>query len=234
MPTFAFKTRTRTVSENCALDLVVQHRLVAGEPSNTLLVKKRPPPQGIDIILVSPLAITISGMLNGTRILPSQLKSSCIAQHLPEYLRMVTYLVSSQGHVNSSPSEFQRAWDRNHFGPLHRRGYRAFNLYNFFSETSFRSTDLILAVVVCTASRPSRPTDIQFPHLKLLGFDIDYIWHEDSSSRFPASPAFDTSLTPFSRQLALPFLAALNNVIERFVAFQAVRCDCTIPLSAMI
>ena len=94
MPTFAFKTRTRTVSENCALDLVVKHRLVAGEPSDTPLVKKGPPPQGIAIILVSPLAITISGMLNGTRMLPPQLKSSCIAQHLPEYLRMVTGLIS--------------------------------------------------------------------------------------------------------------------------------------------
>lgn len=32
-----------------------------------------------------------------------------------------------------------------------------------------------------------------------------------------------TSMNPFSRQLSLPYLTALNNIVERLVTFQLVR-----------
>ncbi len=92
MPTIAFQSRIRTVSDNSALNLIVQHRLVAGEPSDTLQIMKNPPPPGVDIILVSPLTITISATLNGTKIPLEQLILSRIAQYLPEYLRMVVII----------------------------------------------------------------------------------------------------------------------------------------------
>jgi hypothetical protein len=88
MPTIAFQSRIRTVSDNSALNLVVRHRLVAGEPSDTLQVIKNSPPD-VDIIPVSPLTISISATLNGRRIPPEQLILSRIAQYLPEYLRTV-------------------------------------------------------------------------------------------------------------------------------------------------
>lgn len=89
MPTIVFKTRIRTTSESFTLDLVVSHHLVAGEPSATPLVLKNPPPQGVDIVLVSPLIITTTGMLNNRRISADSLKSSRIALHLVEYLKLV-------------------------------------------------------------------------------------------------------------------------------------------------
>lgn len=88
MPTIAFQSRIRTVSDNSALSLVVRHRLVAGEPSDTLQIMKISPP-AVDIIPVSPLTISISATLNGRRIPLEQLILSRIAQYLPEYLRTV-------------------------------------------------------------------------------------------------------------------------------------------------
>jgi hypothetical protein len=89
MPTIAFKTRIRAVSDNCTLDLIISHLLLAGAPSVTPRVLKNPPPKAVDIVHVSPLTITTAGTLNNTRIPVERLMSSCMAQHLPEYLKLV-------------------------------------------------------------------------------------------------------------------------------------------------
>jgi len=89
MPTIAFKSKVRTVSENCTLNLVIRHRLVAGEPSEDVCNINASPPQSIAITLTAPLMITISGVLNGKRIPQEKLKESNVAQHLVEYLRVV-------------------------------------------------------------------------------------------------------------------------------------------------
>jgi len=110
MPTIAFKTRIRTVSENCTLDLVVSHRLVAGEPSAAPRVVKNPPPKGLDILLVSPLTITTTGKLNNRRVSAEDLITSRIAQNLLEYLKLVAYPSSCQQHQLTISQEFWRAW----------------------------------------------------------------------------------------------------------------------------
>ena len=91
MPTIAFKSRIRTVSDTCTLDLLVSHRLVAGEPSAAPRVVKNLPPKGLAIVLVSPLTIRTTGMLNNRKISAEGLMSSCIAQHLLEYLKSVAH-----------------------------------------------------------------------------------------------------------------------------------------------
>jgi hypothetical protein len=84
---------------------------VAGEPSAAPRVVKNPPPQGIDIVLVSPLTITITGMSNNRRVSAEGLMASRIAQHLPEYLKMVAYpstcRVTSHFLQNSSELGFE-------------------------------------------------------------------------------------------------------------------------------
>ena len=61
--------------------------------------------------------------------------------------------------------------------------------------------------------------DNQRPHLKLLGFDIEYVWNEPSLSEISQT----ASHSPFSRQLPLSYLTAVNNVVGRFVTFQLVK-----------
>ncbi|KAF8158220.1 hypothetical protein B0H34DRAFT_807784 [Crassisporium funariophilum] len=88
MPTFALKSRIRAVSDDCTLSLNIRHRLVANQPSDNLYDVKPTLPEGVDILLVSNLPVTISGILDGTRIMPEILKESRIACHLVEYLQM--------------------------------------------------------------------------------------------------------------------------------------------------
>jgi len=65
------------------------------------------------------------------------------------------------------------------------------------------------------------------PQLKLVGFDLDYIWRDasvdPSGERTPLATLSDAAMNPFSRQLALPYMTAINNVVERFVTFQVVK-----------
>jgi len=109
MPTIVFKTRIRTVSENCTLDLVVSHRLVAGESSAAPRVVKNPPPKGLDILLVSPLAITTTGRLNNRRISADDLMTSRVAQNLLEYLKLVAF-PSTRQHQLTISQELWRTW----------------------------------------------------------------------------------------------------------------------------
>jgi hypothetical protein len=63
--------------------------------------------------------------------------------------------------------------------------------------------------------------------MKLLGFDMDYSWHETPSltsyESQPISGLLDSALTPFSSRLALPYSTALNSAVERFVTLQMVK-----------
>ncbi len=65
--------------------------------------------------------------------------------------------------------------------------------------------------------------DNQPPHLKLLSFDIEYVWNEPSLSEISQTASHSAAVTPFSRQLPLTHLTAVNNVVGRFVTFQLVK-----------
>jgi hypothetical protein len=53
---------------------------------------------------------------------------------------------------------------------------------------------------------------------------MDYSWLETPSLSSPESSGLlDSVLTPFSSRLTLPYATALNNAVERFVAFQMVK-----------
>jgi hypothetical protein len=130
MPTIAFKSRIRTVSDNCTLDVIVSHRLVAGEPSAAPRVVKNLPAKDLDIVLVSPLTITTTGMLNNKRISAEGLMTSRIAQHLLEYLKLVGRPSTCQHQLTLS-QEFQRAWVRSYLRCTHCERYWPFDLYWF-------------------------------------------------------------------------------------------------------
>lgn len=63
--------------------------------------------------------------------------------------------------------------------------------------------------------------DVRSPHFRLLGFDIDYSWHETQSPGAPES--LNTDLTPFSSCLALPYLTTLDIAVEKFVKLQITK-----------
>lgn len=90
-----------------------------------------------------------------------------------------------------------------------------------------RATDTLNSAVFCTASQTTRLLVNQGPHLKLLGLDLEYVWHEPSLSETSQTrvdaASYSIAVTPFSRQLPLPYLSVVNNVVERFVTFQLVK-----------
>ncbi|KAF8967119.1 hypothetical protein BDZ97DRAFT_567431 [Flammula alnicola] len=104
MPSISFKSKVRTVTNSCALTMIVQHRLLVGQRSDIIHRMKQSPPEGVDIILASQLVITISGTLNGARVSPENIMASHIARHLVDYLRMNADKLGinavSNGHIS--------------------------------------------------------------------------------------------------------------------------------------
>ncbi|KAH9480573.1 hypothetical protein JR316_0007173 [Psilocybe cubensis] len=82
----------------------------------------------------------------------------------------------------------------------------------------------IASLVSCTGARPFPSTNDALS-VTLVGFDLDYIWK--IRNNVPAEKTgFQAAakLNPFSRSvLSLPYLTAVNSVIERFVVFQLVK-----------
>lgn len=91
MPTIALKSKVRTALEHCSLSLNIRHRLLLGQPSDIIFDMKPTLPEAVDVLLLSNLLITVSGSLDGTRIMPVELKASHIAHHLMDFLRMVLH-----------------------------------------------------------------------------------------------------------------------------------------------
>jgi hypothetical protein len=52
---------------------------------------------------------------------------------------------------------------------------------------------------------------------------LDYIWQTYPNPNQGNQIQITTSMNPFSPQLSLPYLTALNNIVERLVTFQLVR-----------
>ncbi|KAJ3512303.1 hypothetical protein NLJ89_g3597 [Agrocybe chaxingu] len=80
--------------------------------------------------------------------------------------------------------------------------------------------------VTCAGSRPYPTLIEEHPlHLKLVKFDMDYLWKTSSETQANSeSHNFDTLVNPFSRNLSLPYLTSVNDVVGRFVKFQLVKC----------
>lgn len=78
----------------------------------------------------------------------------------------------------------------------------------------------------CTGSRHlPTPTESGFTCSRLAGFDIDYIWLTKSAANQSGQTNITASMNPFSRQLSLPFLAVINDAVQRLVTFQLVRSE---------
>jgi len=103
MPTVSFKSKVQATSESCSLVLIVRHRLLVGQQSELVYVKKMGLPDGIRVLLAQQLVVTISGTLNGERISPEDLQNSCVAHHLLEYFRVVMASTPAQIHRYVDP-----------------------------------------------------------------------------------------------------------------------------------
>jgi hypothetical protein len=90
MPSIACRSKVRAASDHCSLTLNTRHRLVAGEPSDTLYpVNRTRFPECVDIRLASNLVVTLSGTLDGSEIPAAEIIASSLAQHLVDYLQTV-------------------------------------------------------------------------------------------------------------------------------------------------
>ncbi|KAF9485902.1 hypothetical protein BDN70DRAFT_870846, partial [Pholiota conissans] len=188
MPSVAFKSRIKTVTEACTLTMVVQHRLLVGMPSDTLLTLKHSPPKELAVFLASNLFFTISGSLNAVDISSKEIKDSHITRHLVEYLRVN----AGELGINAVPSG------------------------------GYISDDTGLLTFAYTGCRP--PSDVK-PRANLVGFDITYAWQTKNVPPPGDLPKghLDTEINPFSPNLTLPYLAVLNNSVERLITFQLVK-----------
>ena len=88
MPSIAFQSRLRTATEQCALTMSIQHRLIVGDPSNEVR-RVKSPPENLLVSLASQALVTISGSINNTRVAPDDILHSHIARHFVAYLRLV-------------------------------------------------------------------------------------------------------------------------------------------------
>lgn len=89
MPSIAFQSRVRTMAETCTLTMIIEHRLILGQPSD-VVHRLKPPPDGFTNILLGPQPIfTITGTVNNVRMSSTAIRDSHIVRHFVEYLRMV-------------------------------------------------------------------------------------------------------------------------------------------------
>ncbi|PSS06837.1 hypothetical protein PHLCEN_2v3556 [Hermanssonia centrifuga] len=86
MPTISYCSRLRQVEEGFTLSLNARYTLLAGSPSATS-IKLKGPIVDADILLNTDLVLTLSGILDGTKICNTVVKESYPAKHLLNYLR---------------------------------------------------------------------------------------------------------------------------------------------------
>lgn len=71
-------------------------------------------------------------------------------------------------------------------------------------------------------SRQLRPAWDTLPSLTLFMLDLNYVW-KTSFHEADADPTLLAANNPFSRQISLPFLGLLDDVIGRFMTWHLVR-----------
>jgi hypothetical protein len=78
-------TAVRAASPHCRLTLNAEHRLYDGKSAKTRF------PDDVDVVLVSHLVFTLSGVLNGVKLASDEVLQSQLAQHLVDYFQAVKY-----------------------------------------------------------------------------------------------------------------------------------------------
>lgn len=91
MPSIAYRSKIRAVSDHCSLTLGVRHHLVTGIPSDKVYSSPKTRfPDNVDVLLASNLVIRISGIFNGSEVSADEILASSLSLHLLDYLRTVS------------------------------------------------------------------------------------------------------------------------------------------------
>ena len=88
MPTIASRSTIKAVADLHAVSLNVRHSVVVGNPSHVSYHTTTRFPEDVDI-LASNLPISISGSFDGCKVSAADVATSCLAQHIVSYFRMV-------------------------------------------------------------------------------------------------------------------------------------------------
>jgi hypothetical protein len=93
MPTFAYSSKVRAVSDDSSLVLSARHCFIAGRSSDKLYnIKQSRIPVDVDVIAHSNLTLTISGVLDRVKVSVEDIAKSAVAHHLVNYLRTVRFI----------------------------------------------------------------------------------------------------------------------------------------------
>ncbi|TCD61021.1 hypothetical protein EIP91_009144 [Steccherinum ochraceum] len=87
MPSFVCTGSSRQRTDYGSLALTSRHLLVAGSPSDNVLKLKTSLPSSVDVLHVSDITFTVSGVLAGRLVSSSVMQQSAVAHHLVSYLQ---------------------------------------------------------------------------------------------------------------------------------------------------
>lgn len=77
------------MAETCTLTMIIEHRLILGQPSDAVHRLKLLPDGFTNILLGPQPVVTIKGTVNNIQVSSTAIRDSHIARHFVEYLRMV-------------------------------------------------------------------------------------------------------------------------------------------------